>query len=554
VNTKQRLSCIRLSHYIAPLSYIGLAFAVLFFAISLSPSLLPRPYLLQGVLSGLSLALGYAFGVVLNLLWCYFQLPKLKESWRSIMQYIALFLSLLLLAFSLYYSNEWQNNLRTLMNLPPRESGLHTQMAAIAFSIAASLLFISRFLKIAFYKTKTKLKRLIPQRIANALSLLLVASLVFLFANNIAIRNLVDMLDEAYMLADASSDKGIMQPLEDHATGSQASIIVWDTLGRTGQNFVVNGPHKEELEHYFGGNVSQPLRVYVGLRSKETATERAELALKELIRVNGFKRSKLVIATPTGTGWLDPSAMDTFEYLHRGDTAIVTTQYSYLPSWLTLLVDPSSARESASALYNTIHQYWSALPEESRPELYLFGLSLGSLGAETSINLMTLINNPIQGGLFAGPPFPNTLSPQLTRHRNKNSPQWLPVIQDSSLVRFTSQENKLQNEDWSWGPMRFVYIQYASDPMVFFSLDLYRKEPDWMKGERGYDVSPEFKWYPIITFLQVLFDLPMADRMPKGSSHNYSASSYIDGWVEVTQPKDWEEKEIKRLKKQFIGR
>jgi uncharacterized membrane protein len=50
-------------------------------------------------------------------------------------------------------------------------------------------------------------------------------------------------------------------------------------------------------------------------------------------------------------------------------------------------------------------------------------------------------------------------------------------------VRFTAQENALDIPGAQWGPMRFVYIQYASDPMVFFSTDLYRREPEWMKGE-----------------------------------------------------------------------
>jgi uncharacterized membrane protein len=64
--------------------------------------------------------------------------------------------------------------------------------------------------------------------------------------------------------------------------------------------------------------------------------QRAELALEELKRVGGFSRSVLVVATPTGTGWLDPGAVDTVEYLHAGDTAIVSMQYSHLPSWITI--------------------------------------------------------------------------------------------------------------------------------------------------------------------------------------------------------------------------
>lgn len=31
----------------------------------------------------------------------------------------------------------------------------------------------------------------------------------------------------------------------------------------------------------------------------------------------------LVIITPTGTGWVDPAAIDSLEYLQRGDVASV---------------------------------------------------------------------------------------------------------------------------------------------------------------------------------------------------------------------------------------
>ena len=52
-----------LKRYSASFSFVGLVFATLLFAASLSPSLLPRPYLVQGLLSGLSTAVGYGVGV-----------------------------------------------------------------------------------------------------------------------------------------------------------------------------------------------------------------------------------------------------------------------------------------------------------------------------------------------------------------------------------------------------------------------------------------------------------------------------------------------------------
>jgi uncharacterized membrane protein len=117
-------------------------------------------------------------------------------------------------------------------------------------------------------------------------------------------------------------------------------------------------------------------------------------------------------------------------------------------------------------------------------------------------------------------------------------------------VRFTAQENALDTGR-PWGAMRFVYVQYASDPMIWFSPDLAWVRPDWLAAGRGPDVSKGLRWYPIVTFLQVAYDLPMATTVPLGYGHNYSPSSYIDAWIAVTQPEGWTPQKTIRLKSHF---
>ena len=288
--------------------------------------------------------------------------------------------------------------------------------------------------------------------------------------------------------------------------------------------------------------------MYVGLRSKETAEERARLALQELIRVGAFERQILVVATPTGTGWLDPGAVDTLEYLHAGDTAIVSVQYSYLPSWITILVDPHRSRDTARSLFDEVYAYWTKLPKNDRPKLYLHGLSLGSLGSESSADLFTVFGDPIQGGVWSGPPFPSRVWTRFTQSRNPDSPYWLPKFRDGSMLRFMGRESQLAESGNRWGPMRFVYIQHASDPMSFFAPELLYRTPDWLVGKRGPDVSPYLRWYPIVTFLQTAFDLPMSTSVPVGYGHNYDPASYIDAWLNVTVPESWNEDNTERLK------
>ena len=104
------------------------------------------------------------------------------------------------------------------------------------------------------------------------------------------------------------------------------------------------------------------------------------------------------------------------------------------------------------------------------------------------------------------------------------------------MVRFSGRESTLAHPARRWGSMRFVYIQYASDPMTFFSPSLLYSKPDWLSEPRGPDVSPYLNWYPVVTFLQVLCDIPMATSVPAGYGHNISPDSYIDAWTAVTQP------------------
>jgi len=87
--------------------------------------------------------------------------------------------------------------------------------------------------------------------------------------------------------------------------------------------------------------------------------------------------------------------------------------------------------------------------------------------------------------------------------------------------------------------------------MVFFSPALFYQRPDWLVGERGPDVSPDLTWYPIVTFLQVAFDLPLATSIPIGYGHNYAPAHYIDAWVAVTAPDNVTTEKVEQLKTSF---
>ncbi|TWT92746.1 alpha/beta hydrolase [Stieleria varia] len=543
----------RVKEYWRSFSFVGLTIATVFFSISVTPSLLPRNYLFQGLLSGFSIAIGYALGVASVALYLFLELRQPSGRIQLISKRITVGVVAIVFVTFLWRMTYWQNSIRELMEMPLLETAYPYRTAAIALLWGALLVAAGRLFLAACRYVATKLQSFLPRRIALASGFALVAFLTFFLTNDLLAVGLLNVADSFFLNLDEHAEESETQPSRELQTGSTESLVAWQSIGRQGKSFLVDGPTREQISEFLGREAKDPIRVYVGMRSRSTPEERAELALQELIRVGGFDRSVLIIATPTGTGWLDPSAVDTVEYLHGGDTAMVSTQYSYLPSWITILVDPRRSIDSAVALFDEIYGHWKTLPKDSRPRLYLQGLSLGSLGSEMSADMYSIFEDPIDGALWSGPPFPSAHWRQAVRNRNEGTPIWMPEFRDGRMLRFTAQENHLDSGK-AWGPMRSVYIQYASDPMVWFSPELAWSRPEWLGDERGPDVSPQLRWYPLVTFLQVAFDLPMATTVPIGYGHNYSPSSYIDGWISVTQPPQWDQNMTRRLKTMFAER
>jgi uncharacterized membrane protein len=366
--------------------------------------------------------------------------------------------------------------------------------------------------------------------------------------SGLLLRTALHGLDSSYRRIDALLPAELSAPEDPLEAGSNKSLISWASLGAQGRERVVAAPSKNEISVLTASDAMEPLRVYVGLNSAETADQRAALALAELMRVGAFDRSVLVIATPTGTGWVDPAGMAPLEILHRGDVASVSVQYSYLPSWLSLLVEPDYGSDTARAVFRAVYGYWRSLPKEQRPRLYLFGLSLGARNSDLSADFFDIIADPFQGALWAGPPWDSVTWRKVTETRSTGSPVWLPRFRDESLFRFTTQRNALNEAKASWGPMRMVYLQYPSDPIVFFEMTSLWRQPAWMERPRGPDVSPKIRWMPVVTFVQQICDMMTATTTPRGVGHVYAAAHYLDGWIAVTEPQGWNEQSLARLR------
>ena len=299
-------------------SFVGLVFGTLLFAASVTPSLLPRNYVVQGVLSGFALATGYGLGIITVWLWQFWELPRPGVRLDRISKLVSAISAALVFGWFLRQMTFWQNSIRQLMEMEPLKSAYPYRTALIAIVFGALLIATVRLLLKCGSFCARQLNRFLPRRISNVLSAVLVGFLLLFIVNGVLAKKLLSVADAFFAQMDELVDDGVEQPKISSASGSRDSLIEWDSIGRRGKDFIVGGPTLRQLAEFSGPDAQQPLRVYVGLRSRPTQQERAALALEELKRAGGFERSILVVATPTGTGWLDPSAVDTLEYLHAG--------------------------------------------------------------------------------------------------------------------------------------------------------------------------------------------------------------------------------------------
>ncbi|MGV7216504.1 alpha/beta-hydrolase family protein [Bradyrhizobium sp. UFLA05-112] len=520
----------------------------LFFAASLTPTLIPRSYLTQGALAGACFAIGYAAGLLWRWLWHYLELPEPSPRVRSTANTLVAVGCLLVVVIYLWRTAEWQNSIRAVMKMAPVETAHPFKVCAIALLTFVVLLALGRLFVLMVRFLAARKSRVVPRKIANVLGVLVAALLFWSIANNLLIRTAFRALDSSFREFDALLEPERPQPTAPEKTGSAASLVKWNELGRAGREFVASGPTAAEISAFTAQPAQEPVRVYVGLGARDTAQARAELALDELKRQHGFERAILIVITPTGTGWVDPAAMGTVEYLHHGNVASVAMQYSYLNSPLSLMFQPEYGAEAARALFSEVYGYWTTLPRDKRPKLYLHGLSLGAMNSEKSAELFETIGDPIAGALWSGPPFESRIWRSVTANRNEGSPAWLPEFRDGRFVRFMNQNGPTVPADAPWGALRVVYLQYASDPIVLFDYhDAYRA-PAWMKAPRGPDVSPELRWYPVVTMLQLALDMAVATNTPMGFGHVYAPEHYVDAWIAVTDVQDWSAEALTRLK------
>lgn len=531
---------------------VGLVLALFFFAQSMTPSLLPRVWYLQGVATGISVVTGYGLGCLFAwiLRGC-----GVHPDWSPVTRrrgwYVLAALAVVVVPTFLALGSWWQQIVRELVGTARAERALYIPVLLVALLLAVVLLAVGRLLRYVTRRAVEFADRYLPIAVARFAGVVVVAVVLVVALDEGVSNGILSAAESSAMVADRGTAEGVVQPSAAERSGSPESLETWDSLGREGRTFVAGGPSAGEITAVTGRDAQTPIRVYAGRESADTVEGVADRVVAELERTGAFERSVLAVVTTTGRGWVNENVAGGLEFVSGGDTAIAAMQYSFLPSPLAFVADRETPQIAGKALFSAVRAAWEQRPPGARAKLVVFGESLGSYGGQSAFATGDAMVAMTDGALLVGTPNFSEPWGRITANRDAGSPERLPVVDDGRHIRFAADPADVDLPG-PWDPTRVVFWQHASDPITWWSFDLILHRPDWLREPLGPDVDPGMRWIPFVTFWQVTLDMVFSTDVPDGHGHSYGAAA-ADLWSDILVPEGWTDDETARVREALVG-
>lgn len=524
------------------LSLVGCVGALLFFCFSMTPSLLPRPWVLQGAASAISMVLGYAVGALGA--WGYRKLglTELGAKGRRIGWLVLLGATVVLVPLFTVLGAVWQGEVRELIGVEADSGAVYLPLLAVALVLAVIMLAIGRGIRWVLVKAVALAARWVPPNAAKLVGVLVVALIALLLFNGTLVPAVRGAMNESFALVDQGTPDGIEQPTSALRSGGPESLVAWDELGFQGREFIGSGPDAAEISAFTGKPALEPIRAYAGMDAADDLAGVADLVVGELQRTGAFDRAVLVVAGTTGRGWVNPTASAALEYMWGGDTAVAAMQYSHFPSGIAFVADTATPPLAGRLLFRAVHRVWSQLPVDDRPKLFVLGESLGSFGSQGSFGSVEDLSARADGALWVGTPRFTPLWSDLTAEREPGSPEAVPVLDDCAVVCFVDQTSDLDGRN-----PRIVYLQYPTDAVIWWNADLLFNEPDWLKDGQRVGIPERMRWIPLVTFWQTTLDMILSANTPDGTGHHYGLDT-VNAWAALTAPPGWTAEDTSALR------
>ncbi len=526
------------------LSLGGGLLALVLSLMSVTPSFVPRPWTMQAVLVAACALVGYGVGAFLG--WAYrtLRLPVLPPGARRMAWLVLGVVAVLGLPIAAFFGRAWQIDQREMFGMDPSVPWMWVASPYLGVLIAAVLLGVGRCAKLLARLLFGPLVRVVPARVAWLLAILATAGVVWLVVDGLVLRTALARLDGAFEAENRGDYPWAGNPESPFRSGGPSSTVAWDSIGREGRGFIAQGLTSTQIEDVVDDPAAQDsVLAYIGLGAAEDPEERAELAMGELRALGGFERGAIAVAGVTGRGWIDPQASQALQYATHGDVAVVAMQYSYLPSWMVFLVGRDKAAADAEVLINRLRVELTDLPPDRRPQLYVFGESLGAFSADSAFTSVEDVSTTTDGALFIGPPNFDPNWKAVQAGRDPGSALWKPRYGDGALVRVAANARDITDQTRTWltdSPV--IYLVHDSDPVVGWVVDYAA----WL-DPRGPDTSPFMVAWPVVTFLQATIDQFGATNVPAGHGHVYD-DTVVTAWSEIVGPPSLPQDEIEAIR------
>ena len=514
------------------ISLIGVVGALVMYGVSVSPSLLARSWQWHAVASGVLSAVGYIVGLTIQRFYA-LVVPRLGVEITAPQSLSIAFRAVLLLGFFLWFlrwllqSYRERKRANHLVGMRGETLGEYLLGTFCAFILMLFLLGIAWGLQWIGRAIVIVLSQWMHMVFALALSLLILVVIVYALTSKVLLKLGINFFTRHARKMNNRTAKGIVQPQVSERSGSPQSRSSWRAVGGQGRVFLGRGPSRADIEAVTGCSAMEPIRVYAGMPEEgQSLQSAADLVVEELHRTGAFDRAVILIATSTGSGWVDEWQVQPLEYLTRGNCATASMQYSFVPSSINFLTDLDVSEEAAVILFETIRRAVDEIPEDRRPALFVCGESLGAYASQHVFSGIVDVLSRTDGALWVGTPAFTPMHAELTAIRHRGSPEVAPVVANGRHVRFVNVPENLWADVYGrelgdWNYPRVVYAQHPSDPVVWWNSELVWHKPDWISEKVDGDVSPHMQYTRGATYIQVLVDMPVAGTAPGGHGHTY---------------------------------
>ncbi|MFP7366598.1 alpha/beta-hydrolase family protein [Corynebacterium callunae] len=504
---------------------------------ALSPSLLPRPWWVQASNLAVLQTVGHASATAIHSLLPHPRRGPLKHLNRGF--YTASHLVIgATTAITTIVGLRRQNTQNKLLGVP------HTTLLKTAGAIMLGTagygiaLLSGEVLQLTIYRLRILSRHILPSWVrwlSWPLSVVGLTAALVLLSNRVFLRRMLNKAARQAAYLNQLIFPGTEQPWEPERSGSPWSYESWSAVGSQGRAVLSGGPRRTDIASTMGflpTEVHEPIRVFAGLVPGRSPQEQVRLIIAELHRTGAFRRDIFVIHTSTGTGWITDWSVDTVEFLSAGNCVNISMQYSYLPSALSWYKNNEAPINAARLLIDAVRAELAQLPTGAgAPRLYLAGESLGAYGTAAAYGRVEKLLEVADGVLLSGTPRFSDAMQELVAARDAESSQRMPVFASGKHIRFVATPKHLHTAN-EWEFPRMIVAHHISDPIVWWDLELFIRQPEWLKhpAQDHVDVFPRLRWLPFVTGWQVALDMASSVTVPGGHGHNYHAE-FIDYWA-----------------------